>query len=81
MRQAACRGVNPDLFFPVGLRGGVAVEQYDAARRVCAACPVAGPCLEYALLYSLNEGVWGGASPDDRRAIRRSRRLANRTHA
>ena len=33
-RSAACRNTEPDLFFPVGTTGP-AVDQIDAAKRVC----------------------------------------------
>jgi hypothetical protein len=39
---AACRGIDPEVFFPG--RG----ETAGPARRVCAACPVRQSCLEYA---------------------------------
>jgi WhiB family redox-sensing transcriptional regulator len=32
-------------------------------------------CLEYALQYRIEHGVWGGASERERRRILRSRRL------
>jgi WhiB family redox-sensing transcriptional regulator len=33
------------------------------------------PCLEYALTYRIDHGVWGGASERERRRILRRRRL------
>jgi WhiB family redox-sensing transcriptional regulator len=69
MLEAKCRGRAPHDFFP---SDGVGVEQ---ARRVCADCPVKEPCLEYALTYRIDHGVWGGASERERRRILRRRRL------
>ena len=69
MLEAKCRGRTPQDFFP---SDGVGVEQ---ARRVCADCPVKEPCLEYALTYRIDHGVWGGASERERRRILRRRRL------
>ncbi len=40
-RSAACRNTEPDLFFPVGTTGP-AVDQIDAAKRVCHACDALG---------------------------------------
>jgi WhiB family transcriptional regulator, redox-sensing transcriptional regulator len=72
--RAACRGTDPDLFFPVGL-GGVAVEAVEQAKRICATCPVLVPCGVYGTLYSPDYGVWGGMSSDERKARRaRARR-------
>lgn len=78
MARATCLGMDPDLFFPVGSIGAAAAADHAAAKRVCATCPVRRPCLEYAMVHSLNEGVWGETSPDDRREIRRQRNLARR---
>ncbi len=58
------------------LRRGRGVEQ---ARKVCADCPVKEPCLEYALTYRIDHGVWGGASERERRRILRRRRIEHRT--
>ncbi len=69
MAEGKCREVEPSAFFP---SDGVGV---DAARRICADCPVKGPCLEYALQHRIDHGVWGGASERERRRIARARRL------
>ncbi|MGH9067479.1 MAG: WhiB family transcriptional regulator, partial [Acidimicrobiales bacterium] len=42
MADGKCRSLPPSMFVP---SDGVGVE---AARRICADCPVRGPCLEYA---------------------------------
>ncbi|MCZ7527449.1 MAG: WhiB family transcriptional regulator [Acidimicrobiia bacterium] len=70
MLSARCRDRSPADFFP---SDGVGVE---LARRVCAECPVRAECLEYALTYRIDHGVWGGASERERRRILRSRRVA-----
>lgn len=72
MARGNCRSVNPEVFFP---SDGVGV---DAARRICATCPVREPCLEYALDHHVEHGVWGGASERERRRIARRRRIASR---
>ena len=70
MLDGHCRGKEPSFFFP---SDGVGVEH---ARKVCAGCPVKLECLEYALQYRIEHGVWGGASERERRRILRRRRLA-----
>ena len=67
---AVCRGMDTNLFFP-GRGDPVPAVVVEA----CAACPVAGPCLDYALSRPLHEcpGVWGGTSERERRRIRRER--------
>ena len=70
MHQGLCREEPPTRFFP---SDGVGVE---LARRICAACPVKAPCLEYALLHRIDHGVWGGSSERERRRILKGRRTA-----
>ena len=65
---AACRGADLDLFFPG--RG----ESAEPARRVCAACPVRQPCLDYAIGLGILYGIWGGLAEGERRPLR-TRRL------
>jgi len=69
--QAACRGIDPEIFFPDEEAPG------DTAKAVCVRCPVRQPCLEWALATREKEGVWGGCDERDRRRIlRQSRRSA-----
>lgn len=68
--EAACRDVDPDLFFPEGT-AGPAREQTERAKRICQCCPVQTPCLRFALWHGLGFGVWGGATGEERRAIPR----------
>lgn len=67
--RAACKGMDPALFFPG--RGECAPEA-DAA---CARCPVADPCLEYAISKPFTNmlGVWGGTSVNARRKMKEAR--------
>lgn len=46
----------------------------DAAKAVCETCPVADPCLEYALSNRIDQGVWGGKSERQRMALLRERK-------
>ena len=52
-----------------------ALDQIDAARRVCGQCPVTHECLEFALGTNQESGVWGGLSEDERRALKRRARV------
>lgn len=66
--QAACRGVpDPDLFFPA--KG----ESTAEAKAVCAGCPVRAECLDYALRWRIDHGIWGGLSTRERQRIERGR--------
>ncbi|PSL04256.1 WhiB family redox-sensing transcriptional regulator [Haloactinopolyspora alba] len=68
--DAACRDLDPELFFPVG-PAGPGTEQERRALEVCGRCPVRRACLDWALRVGEADGVWGGTTPDERRLIRR----------
>jgi len=65
----ACRDEDPELFFPVGTQGP-ARDQIARARAVCGRCPVTAECLRWALAAGQDEGIWGGLTPEQRRAMR-----------
>jgi WhiB family redox-sensing transcriptional regulator len=67
-QRAACRGVDPDIFYPVS------DEEASDAKAICALCPVQQACLEWALTSRESDGVWGGATERERRRIIRRRR-------
>ena len=60
--QAACRGTDPALFYdphPAAI---------DAAKAVCARCPVRAACAAHAVAAGEEFGVWGGLAADERPA-------------
>ena len=78
--EAACREVDPELFFPIG-NTGPALLQIDEAKQVCQRCSVMDECLRWAIDSGQDAGVWGGMSEDERRALkRRTIRLRARAH-
>jgi WhiB family transcriptional regulator, redox-sensing transcriptional regulator len=68
---AACRDVDPEIFFPISTTGA-AVGHVHEAQAICARCPVIAECLDWAQRMGLGHGVWGGTTPEERRALRRS---------
>jgi WhiB family redox-sensing transcriptional regulator len=66
--HAACRGIDPEIFYPV------TDEEADQAKEVCAGCPVQEACLEHALGLRERDGIWGGCTERERRRIMRQRR-------
>ena len=70
MRQAACSGADPDLFFPDRT---TAAEAIPAARAICSAYPVSAQCRAHAVAEPAIRGLWGGTSERDRSRIRRRR--------
>ncbi len=64
-RQAACRDMDTDVFFPLS------DEEAGPAKAVCATCPVRAECLEFAMTTRQPDGVWGGLTEAERRRLRR----------
>jgi WhiB family redox-sensing transcriptional regulator len=73
--RAACRNMDTAVFFPES------DEETAVAKAVCAACPVRGACLDFALLTRQDDGVWGGLDENERRRVRRRRQDAARKAA
>lgn len=69
---AACKGVDPELFFPQ--YGGREGDEPTGAKIVCAGCVVRTACLNYALDNNEAFGIWGGKNESERRRLRRQRR-------
>lgn len=67
---AACLGADSDLFFP---NQGASTRK---AKAMCAACPVAVECLDYAIESGVRFGVWGGLTERHIRAARQRHRLS-----
>jgi WhiB family redox-sensing transcriptional regulator len=70
-QHAACRGLDPVIFYPSS------DEDAETAKDVCAQCAVRTACLEHALGVREKEGVWGGCTERERRRIIRQRRRAS----
>lgn len=64
---AACLDAPLSIFFP----DPADLRAISSAKEICAICPVADECLSYAVETNQTEGIWGGHTPKERRAIRR----------
>jgi len=65
--RAACDQSTLELFFvPDDVPAREARRREQAAKRVCAGCPVRGQCLRYALDAGERYGVWGGLTAAER---------------
>lgn len=73
--EAACRDTDPDIFFPHDAFS----NDWDVPRAICILCAVHEACLEFALVTNQADGMWGGATPDERRGVRRTWRLQSQT--
>lgn len=63
-RRAACRGVDPEVFFPAS------DAEAAHAKAICRECVVLDACLTSALRGGERFGVWGGTSEEERKAMR-----------
>jgi WhiB family transcriptional regulator, redox-sensing transcriptional regulator len=75
MFEAACRGMDAEIFFP-------ASDGDDAAAKaVCDACPVRAACLAFAIDHSERFGIWGGLDEKQRARMTDEQREAVRREA
>ena len=70
MADAACKGMDADVFFPADNR------DVPAALAVCRGCPVCADCLAYSFRAGEWTGVWGGMDARGRRQLARRLRAA-----
>jgi hypothetical protein len=66
-----CRKLDPEMFFKS--------KTAEFARSLCGECPIRGECAELALreeMHGYFQGVRGGLSPGERRAIVKQRKQA-----
>jgi WhiB family redox-sensing transcriptional regulator len=68
--RAACRGEDPELFFPIGTTGRDYDAQVEEAKTVCRGCPVRIECLDWAY-RTRADGIWGATTEQERAAARR----------
>ncbi len=71
--RAACRSVDPEVFFPTAVAGPEFEAQVSVAKAVCAGCPVLTECLTWALAV-LPDGIAGGMTEHERRREQGRRR-------
>jgi WhiB family redox-sensing transcriptional regulator len=75
--RAACSDMDTDLFYPEASlderkKGVWNPADYEAARQVCLGCPVRPECYEYAMATEEEWGMWGGFTPEERKAMKKS---------
>ena len=72
VRDAACRGLSPALFYPRERPGRLGSDElYVEPRKVCAGCAVRVECADYGAMFGNGHGMWGGLAPREVRAHRK----------
>ncbi|GAA2154948.1 WhiB family transcriptional regulator [Kitasatospora kazusensis] len=72
--RGSCGRADTALFFhPAGERDTEHQEREEAAKAVCAPCPVRIECRRHALQTREPFGVWGGLTEDERHRLVRAR--------
>ena len=73
--QALCRRRDAEHFYapPHLERREEKLQREQAARALCAQCPVQRTCLEYSLVVQEPHGIWGGLNELERRRLLRQR--------
>ena len=70
MSSAACAEVGGSIFFP---EHG---ESAHPARTICKRCPVITECLQYAQDEMIPHGIFAGKTAQQRRYLRRTKKVA-----
>ncbi len=76
--QAACKGMDPELWFPKR-EAACNAGGYATAREICMTCPVRTECLDEAMATeqdagkAYRAGMFGGMSPHQRHELRMGR--------
>ena len=65
--RALCRGIGTKEFIE---------KPTEAARALCAGCPVHRNCLGFALAHEHVVGIWAGTDEKERREMRKKNRVA-----
>lgn len=65
---------DPDIFFPERESGEMTYHRQEVvAKSICMRCEVRIECLNYAMVNTIREGVWGGLSASERGRLRKTR--------
>ncbi len=75
-----CRAYGVEVFFgPDQAESEVDKEAREAqAKAICRRCPVAAPCLEFAMDTNQKYGIWGGLTDRERASLKRRRARSQR---
>lgn len=70
----------PDAYFSAEETKAYPIK-IDDLKALCMGCPAVVACAKYAIVADEEWGIWGGLTPNDRRAIKRRLPLADHAPA
>jgi len=70
LSKGLCREVGTEFFYPDS-ENDSDTSIYAFGKKICSGCEVKQACLDWAVKHE-GYGLWGGATPRDRMAIRRT---------
>lgn len=73
--HGACRGEDPQLFYPPVAPHKISAAHVDRVRPICRTCPVFNGCHAWAVANEL-DGIWAATSPTNRERLRRAMGIA-----
>lgn len=65
MDSGSCTGDTEHDFFPYPSDK----QEIKKTRQICSNCPVQKECFIYAWLFGIDDGIWGGRTPEERSTI------------
>lgn len=65
---AECRNHDHELWFPLSERPS-AQPGIEKAKTICFSCPLVDACLEYAIEFHMEFGIWGGHTSRERQRL------------
>lgn len=69
--HGACRGEDPQLFYPPVPPHKISAAHVDRVRPICRTCPVFNACHAWAVANEL-DGIWAATSPTNRVRLSRA---------
>lgn len=77
VEQSKCakQGKPTSFFYPPGKFGKMFDKFMAEIREYCESCPVKKECLDFAMASKREQGVWGGFSESERRAMLNKKRV------
>lgn len=72
-----CQSHDPEIWFPLGETHKADQMAISLAKALCDVCPFKQICLAWALDHGVTDGIWGGKTSSERRAMTRQGELSN----